>query len=104
VPQIAFVDFAQKVLAHWASSPHAVPLATVPAPMAHADPRSPPRNVAQVRAGIDCAQADVRAGVALVPGAPKVGAQFKIQRALHVAWLPKATLMTNVEHSWSLAQ
>jgi hypothetical protein len=60
--------------------------------------------VAQESVGIDCEQADVRAGVALVPGAPKLGVQFKIQRALHVAWLPKATLMTNVEHSWSLAQ
>jgi hypothetical protein len=104
VPHTAVVERAQNVDTHCASSPHGPPLATVPAPMAHAGPRSPPRNVVQARVEIDCAQADVRAGVALVPGAPKLGVQFKIQRALHVAWLPKATLMTNVEHSWSLAQ
>jgi hypothetical protein len=79
-------------------------LATVPAPTAHAGPRSPPKNVVQERGGIDCAQAAVRAGVALVPLAPKLGVQLRIQRALQVAWLPKTTLMTNDEHSCSFAQ
>ena len=79
-------------------------MATVPGATAQAVPRSPPKNVAQSRAGIDCAQAVVRAGVALVPLPPKFCVQFRIQRALHAAWLPKATLMTNDEHSCSLAQ
>jgi hypothetical protein len=88
VPHTASGDRAQKVDTHCASSPHAAPCATVPAPTAHAVPRSPDKNVAHARAPIDCAQAFVRAGVALVPGPLKLGVQFKIQRALHVARSP----------------
>jgi hypothetical protein len=37
---------------------------------------------------IDCAQAVVRAGVALVPVTPKFGVQFKIHRCRHMATSP----------------
>jgi hypothetical protein len=88
VPHAASGARAQNVEAHCASSPHGAPCATVPAAMAHAVPRSPDKNVGHARALIDCAQAVVRAGVALVPVAPKFGVQFKIQRVLHVARSP----------------
>jgi hypothetical protein len=88
VPHVAVGARAQKVDAHCASSPHGCPCATVPAPMAHAAPRSPDKNVGHESAGIDCAQVVVRAGVALVPVAAKLGTQFKIQRALQVARSP----------------
>jgi hypothetical protein len=104
VPHTASGARAQKVDAHWASSPHGPPCATVPTPIAHAVPRSPDKNVAQERALIDCAHVLVRAGVALVPVAPKLGVQFKIQRALMVARSPYATFMTNIEQLCSFAQ
>ena len=97
VPHSAVGARAQKVDAHWASSPHAAPWATVPGATAQAVPRSPDKNVVQESALIDCAHAVVRAGVALVPGAPKLGVQLRTQRALHVARSPYATLMTKVE-------
>jgi len=88
VPHTASGARAQNVDAHCASSPQADPCATVPVTMAQAVPRSPERNVVHARAPIDCAQAVVRAGVALVPGALKLGVQFKIQRCLHIAASP----------------
>ena len=104
VPHTASGARAQNVDVHCASSPHGPPCTTVPAPTAHAVPRSPDKNVAQERAAIDCAQALVRAGVALVPVTPKLGAQFKTQRCLHMARSPYATFITNVEQVCSLAQ
>jgi hypothetical protein len=88
VPHTASGARAQNVEAHCASSPQGPPCATVPAAIAQAVPRSPDKNVVQARAPIDCAQAVVRAGVALVPVAPKLGVQFRIQRCLHMAASP----------------
>jgi hypothetical protein len=88
VPHTASGARAQNVDAHCASSPHGCPCATVPGAMAQVVPRSPDKNVVHERAPIDCAQPVVRAGVALVPEAPKLGVQFKIQRALQVATSP----------------
>jgi len=88
VPHTAVGARAQNVEAHCASSPHAPPCATVPGATAQAVPRSPDKNVVHESAPIDCAQVLVRAGVALVPGAPKLGVQLRTQRALHVARSP----------------
>ena len=88
VPHTASAARAQNVDMHCASSPHGPPCATVPGATAHAVPRSPDKNVVQASAPIDCAQAVVRAGTALVPGTPKLGVQFKIQRCLHTAASP----------------
>jgi hypothetical protein len=88
MPHAASGARAQNVVAHCASSPHGAPEATMPGSVLQAAPRSPVRNDGHARAAIDCSQAAVVAGVALVPGAEKLGRQLSITRASQVGASP----------------
>ena len=83
-PHAALGAMAQNVVLHWLSSPHALPLARLPGAVAHAAPKSLERKAGHARALIACAQADVFAGVALVPAVPKTGTHASAARCSHV--------------------
>jgi hypothetical protein len=87
-PHVASGARAQNALAHCASSAHAPSMAIVPGSVLHAAPKSPLRNAGQASDAIDCPQAAVFAGVALVPGAANAGAQLSAMRFSQVASSP----------------
>jgi hypothetical protein len=89
VPQWDVAERAQKVLMHCASSPHAAPLASVPAAARQLVPlKSPSRNLSHERLGSSPAQVLVLIAEALVPGRLKFGTHPSAQRCLQVAASP----------------
>ena len=87
-PQRASRSRAQNAVAHWESSPHALPVAKGPGHGMHCGPKSLVKSDEQARLPIDFAHSLMRVGVAAVPGALNPVAHERASRASHVLASP----------------